>query len=93
MADINVDIKETEIFNLYPEVLTTLLKVQRKHLKGQKPIKRTDIILETGNKIFMLRLCLIMSQKYMVFVTKLRNSRRYSSQEVFTSNSPYLAEL
>ena len=26
MADINVDINETEIFNLYPEVLTTLLK-------------------------------------------------------------------
>lgn len=26
MADINVDINETEIFNLYPEVLDTLLK-------------------------------------------------------------------
>ena len=26
MAGINVDINETEIFNLYPEVLNTLLK-------------------------------------------------------------------
>lgn len=40
----------------------------------------------------MLRLYLIMSQKHMIFVTELRNNGQYSSQEVFTSNSHYLAE-
>ena len=35
MADIHVDINETEIFNLYPEVLEALLKDDRtKYLLG-----------------------------------------------------------
>lgn len=39
MTDINVDINETEIFNLYPEVLTTLLK---DHTTGQNIFWATD---------------------------------------------------
>lgn len=39
MADINVDINETEIFNLYPEVLDTLLK---DHTTGRNIFWATD---------------------------------------------------
>lgn len=39
MTDVNVDINETEIFNLYPEVLTTLLK---DHTTGQNIFWATD---------------------------------------------------
>ena len=39
MARINVDINETEIFNLYPEVLETLLK---DHTTGRNIFWATD---------------------------------------------------
>lgn len=45
MADINVDINETEIFDLYPEVLTTLLK---DHTTGRNIFWATDSYAHMG---------------------------------------------
>lgn len=45
MADINVDINETEIFSLYPEVLTTLLK---DHTTGRNIFWATDSYAHMG---------------------------------------------
>lgn len=46
MADINVDINETEIFNLYPEVLDTLLK---DHTTGRNIFWATDSYAHRGD--------------------------------------------
>ena len=46
MADINVDINETEIFNIYPEVLDTLLK---DHTTGRNIFWATDSYAYRGN--------------------------------------------
>ena len=45
MADINVDINETEIFNPYPEVLDTLL---RDHTTGRNIFWATDSYAHRG---------------------------------------------
>ena len=45
MAGINVDINETEIFNLYPEVLNTLLK---DHTTGRNIFWATDSYAHKG---------------------------------------------
>lgn len=45
MADMNVDINETEIFNLYPEVLDTLLK---DHTTGRNIFWTTDSYAHRG---------------------------------------------
>ena len=46
MEEINVDINETEIFNLYPEVLETLLK---DHTTGRNIFWATDSYAHRGD--------------------------------------------
>lgn len=53
MEEINVDINETEIFNLHPEVLITLLK---DHITGRDIFWATDSYAHMGRKVFSMEM-------------------------------------